>query len=180
MKTLKSLIFISSFLIPTALHAEQNNNKQVNSKQTSTKQSANQNSKTTQKKNTSKADQSLNNFNKAFGIKLVARNITTDNAGQSFVIFTYELENRSKKDIKSASWISGYTLNQQVIFTQELPLTFNPALKAQTVLKTDISIPLTKIPEHARQILLDPNAPIGVINAAQSLTFTKGAPINVK
>ncbi|WP_373767378.1 hypothetical protein [Glaesserella sp.] len=177
MKTLTSLVLISSLLAPAMVYAEPNT-KPASTKQANTKQA--QSNKTTQKKNTSKADQSLNNFNKAFGIKLVARNITKDNTGQTFATFTYELENRGKKEIKSAEWISAFTFHQQVLFTQELPLTFTPALKANTTIKTDISIPMAQIPQQVHQILLDTKAPIGVINAAKSLTFTKGSPITVK
>lgn len=137
-------------------------------------------SKPTTSQQSPNADQALKQFNRAFGIRFVERKIVNDEAGNPVFVAGYELENKSKQSIKAAHWIGSYTHNQQILFVQDLPLNFEPALKPKSKITIHINLPLDKVPEQARAVLTDPNAEIGVINGARRLEFSSKKVIEVK
>ncbi|KMK52533.1 hypothetical protein RO21_00500 [[Actinobacillus] muris] len=139
-----------------------------------------ENNKAVAAKKSTKSDQALKQFNKAFGIRLVGRSMTKDEAGNPVFVATYELENKSKQRIKAVHWIGGYSHNQQILFAQDFPLNFDPALKAKSKITVNINLPFDKIPEQARAVIADPNAEISVVNGAKRLEFSSKKVIEIK
>lgn len=131
-------------------------------------------------KKAAKKDKALEQFNQAFGIRLVERKMGNDEAGKPIFIATYELENKSKQTVRAVHWIGGYTHDQQILFAQDFPLNFDPALKAKSKITVDISVPLAQIPEQARAVIADPNAVISILSGAKRLEFGSKKVIEVK
>lgn len=188
MKLLKSvaLISLSSVLAFGTANAE---TKQTNQKQQS-KQAQKQNQKQAQKnqkqqnnKNAPKAltaEESLKAFNDAFGIRFIGHRVANGDSGKPNLQLKYEFTNKGKKEIRAVKFIGGFTYNNQIIYAQEIPLTFNTPLKATEKVVLDIVVPLEKVPEFSRPILLDSNAKIGTMNGAQALVFTDKTGILIK
>lgn len=192
MKLLKSvaLISLSSVLAFGTANAEtkQTNQKQQ-SKQTQ-KQSQKQNQKQAQKnqkqqnnKNAPKAltaEESLKAFNDSFGIRFVGHRVANNEEGKPNLLLRYDFTNKGTKEIRAVKFIGVFTYNGQDIYAQEIPLTFDTPFKAKESVSLNIAIPLEKIPEAARPILLDSNAKIGTKNLAQVLVFTDKTGIVLK
>lgn len=185
MKLLKSiaLISLSSVLaFGTAQAAEtKKNNQKTQTKQTqqkNTQKKQNQNNKSEAKAPT--AEESLKAFNKAFGIRFVGHKVANNAAGKPTLLLKYEFTNKGTKDIRAVKFIGGFTYNNQVIYAQEIPLTFNTPLKSKDQVVLDIAVPLEKVPENARPILLDSNAKLGTLNGAQALVFNDKTGIVIK
>lgn len=131
------------------------------------------------KQSVQKEDPNLKLFNQSFSIKLIHRSIVTIN-NQEQLLTKYEIENKSKNTIKAAHWISALHDGKQVIFTQDIPISFDKGLEPKSKLVIDVAIPLANIPEPARSIFLDPKTPIGSLSGAKSLTFSNGKKIVIK
>lgn len=187
MKLIKHVALLSlSLMFGLGTVQAETNGKPNNAKQTSQK-SANQHKKqekssqkTEKKSKKAVADKALNAFNNALKIKLVGRSIQTNEAGQPLFVASYEIENKSQQDIKSAHWIAAYTHNNEIILVQDLPVDFEPALKAKTKLTVNLPISFSQISPQAQQILLNPQNAIGVVNGAKGLVFSNGKKIEIK
>lgn len=190
MKLTKSLIlstFLSLWALNGAQAQTQNQPKQAKpqSKQTQTKAQKQQaQKKQAQKKQTQQvapktlnSEEALKQFNEAFNIRFVGRQF---NLNQRQLTLRYELTNKSKKDIHEVKFISAFTHNDQIIYAQEIPLTFHTPLKAQNAISLDISVPLEKIPTGAQPILANQQLQVGIINGAQLLTFTDKTALEIK
>lgn len=130
---------------------------------------------------TEQTEQNLKQFNENFGVTLTGRSIATTKDNTKIIVLKYELTNKSTdKDIKSVTWLSGYTFDGKVIATHNMPINFNPALKAKGKTNITINIPLQNIPEHARETFASPEAVIGLIIGAKKLEFTKGKEIIIE
>lgn len=159
---------------PQTKQAQTKQNQAKNQKQQAQKKQQNQKANAPQ---TLSSDEALKQFNASFGIRLVARQI---NQNQGQLLLRYELTNKSAKDIHEVQFISAFTHNNQIIYAQEIPLTFNTPLQAQNMISLDISVPLEKVPAQARTLLADSNTPIGLVNGAQLLTFTDKTKLEIK
>ncbi len=130
---------------------------------------------------TEQTEQNLKQFNENFGVTLTGRSIATTKENTKIIVLKYELTNKStNKDIKSVTWLSGYTFDGKVIATQDMPINFNPALKAKEKTTIAINIPLENIPAHAQEMFLSPEAVIGLVIGAKKLEFTKGKEIIIE
>lgn len=125
-------------------------------------------------------EKNLKQFNTSINIKLVSRSIAEDQSGKKIISVKYELTNKSSKDIKSVNWVSGYTFDNKVIALQDLPINFDPALKAKDKIAIEVEIPLEKLSAQAQQLFLSQEAVIGAVSGAKRLDFTKGKPIIVE
>lgn len=165
-KTLSLLVLSTLFSVSTYSQAD---TAKADPKQTQTAE---------QKK---QMEQNLKQFNENFGVTLTGRSIATTKDNTKIITLQYELANKSTdKDIKSVTWLSGYTFDGKVIATHNMPINFNPALKAKGKTNITINIPLQNIPEHAREIFASPEAVIGLIIGAKKLEFTKGKEIIIE
>lgn len=161
MKLLKSLavIGLSSLLAVTTAQAAEKNNAQ----QTTTK----------------KRDVALERFNQNVGLRLVQRGINIAENNQPQVVLTYVVQNKGKNKIKSVEWVSGYTLNNEVFYVHNIPLTFKPALDAGKQIDVTIAIPAAQLPENAQKIFSDRNAAVDAVNGAKNVVFSNGKRIVV-
>lgn len=137
-------------------------------------------SKAVATKSVEKEDKALKQFNQAFGIRLVGRKLVNNEAGKPVFVASYELENKGKQSIKAAHWIAAYIQNQTLLFAHDLPLNFDPALKAKSKITIDVNLPFDEIPAPAQAVIADSKAEISVINAAKKLEFSSKKVIEVK
>lgn len=180
---------------------QQQSKKQTNTKTTkqATKPAAKQtaNNKNTQKKSSTakkaagvaaaaaapavlSQDQALKLFNESFGIRLLGYKVDNNSAGKPHLFLKYELTNKGKKDIKAVQFIGAFTHNNQIVYAQEIPLTFNNLLKVKDKTTVDMAIPFENVPENARQLFLASNAQLGVVSGAKTLVFSDNTGIQLK
>lgn len=122
----------------------------------------------------------LKQFNDAFGIKMTKYQVEKDEAGKLSLHMTYELTNKGKKSVKAVKYIGAFLHNNQVLYAQEIPLTFNNHLKSQAHTSIDIRVPFENIPEAARPYFINQNVKLNVVNGAQILVFSDNTGIVVK
>ena len=185
MKLVKSLALISlSSLLAFGTANAETNQKQQQQKQTQKQQSQKQQQqKQQQKKQNNKAlsaEESLKLFNKSFGIRLLGHRVANGTNGKPNLTLKYEYTNKSDKAIGAVKYIGGFTHNNQIIYAQEIPLTFNTPLKAKEKVVLDIVVPFEKVPEAARPILTDNNIKLGTLNGAQALVFSDKTGVVIK
>lgn len=206
MKKLKSLAVISLASLFVFSHVQAAEPKKNAQKQTSQKQQTKQTSKkqTTQKSSkktstvkkaaagtaaaaattaaASKVNQEdpLKQFNEAFGITFMGYRVESDASGQSFLFLKYDLINKGNKPIKAVKFIGAFTHNNNIIYAQEIPLTFNQPLNAKDKNSIEMKIPFANVPEASRNIFLTANAPISAVNGAQALVFSDNTGIVIK
>lgn len=177
MKLLKSMAIISLASLFTLSNAYADNNQKQSKQQTKQTQKQTKQSK---KSTEPTPEQSLKMFNDSFGIRFVGHKVANDQTGKPQLLLKYEFTNKSNKGVRAVKFIGGFTYNQQMIYAQEVPLTFNTPLKAKEKVVLDIAVPFEKVPEKARPILLDSNAKIGTLNGAQALVFSDKTGILLK
>lgn len=129
----------------------------------------------------SKAKQDpLKQFNEAFGITFMGYRVESDASGQAFLFLKYDLINKGNKPIKAVKFIGAFTHNNNIIYAQEIPLTFNQPLNAKDKNSIEMKIPFANVPEASRNIFLTANAPISAVNGAQALVFSDNTGIVIK
>lgn len=153
--------------------------------QSASQQSQKQSQKQTQKQKKQKksqpvVDEALKQFNEAFAIRFIGWQFVKDNNGKEYIQLRYDLTNKSNKDVHAVQFIGGFTHKKQIIYAQEIPLTFNTPLKAQNNVVLDISVPSEKLPPKAVAIMSQEKPDVGVMNGAQILMFTDNTVIEVK
>lgn len=177
-----ALISLTSLLAVNNVQAQssQQTQQQPTSKKQQQQQQKQKQQQQKQKKNATTAeDQALAQFNQAFGIRFLGWQFAADNGGKNHIQLRYELQNKGKKDIRAVQFLGGFMHNDQIIYAQEIPLTFNTPLKAKDNIVLDISVPVEKLPQQALNIMSQPNAQVSVINGAQQLVFTDNSKIEV-
>lgn len=206
MKLLKSILtasLVSAFIWGNAQANTPKNNQKQSTKQTQAKQTKKQaakpkqQAKTAQKKATTakkaaaataaaaaapavlSQDEALKLFNQSFGIRLLGYKVDNNTEGKPHLYLKYELTNKGQKDVQGVKFIGAFTHNSQIIYAQEVPLTFNNPLKAQDKTVIDMAIPFENVPEIARPLMLDQNAQLGVVTGAQTLVFTDNTGIQI-
>lgn len=122
----------------------------------------------------------LKEFNEAFGIAFKGYHIANDESGQPFLFLKYDLINKGTKAIQAVKFIGAFSYNNDIIYAQEIPLTFNTPLKEKEHNSIEMKIPLSHVPEAARNLFQTPNAAITAINGAQTLVFSDKTGIVVK
>lgn len=122
----------------------------------------------------------LKQFNDAFGIRFTGHRVERDESGQAFLFLKYELTNKGSKQVKAVKFIGAFSHNDQIIYAQEIPLTFNKPLKAKEHNSIEMRVPFSNVPEASRNIFLTPNAQISALNGAQTLVFSDNTGILVK
>lgn len=180
MKSLKAIALMSligTFSLNTAQAQTQTQTTKPTANQQQAKQTQQQKKK---QKKAPVADEALKQFNDAFSIRFVGWQFVKDNAGKEYIQLRYDLTNKSQKDIQGVQFIGGFTHKEQIIYAQEVPLTFNTPLKAKTNVVLDISVPVEKLPTQAVKIMSQDKPQVGVMNGAQILIFTDNSVIEVK
>lgn len=204
-----SLIILSLFIVNTATADEKKPTKQANEqKQTVQKKATDKQStqkkatekKTTQKKNADKqktqkkatekqssipkTDEQINNenlklFNNTVSIRLVSGQIINNNAPALQLIYTIENKDK-KKSMSSITWVGAFAYNEQVFFSQEMPVKFNTPLEPHKKIDITITYPFEQISENAQMIFLNQQQKIQTVYGAKNITFTNGTKIDVK
>ena len=194
-----SLIILSLFIINTATADEKKSTKQVNEQKQTVQKKATE-KKTTQKKNTdkqktqkkttekqsslSKTDEQINSenlklFNNTVSIRLVSGQIINNNAPALQLIYTIENKDK-KKSMSSITWVGAFAYNEQVFFSQEMPVKFNTPLEPHKKIDITITYPFEQISENAQMIFLNQQQKIQIVYGAKNITFTNGTKIDVK
>lgn len=130
-------------------------------------------------------DKALKQFNDAFEIKMTQYKLETDKDGKAQLHLTYELTNKSQKSVKAVKFIGAFvhqnkaTNKQEIVYAQEIPLTFNTHLKGKDKTSIDILVPFESVPEAARPYFTS-NEKLGVVNGAQVLVFSDNTGIVIK
>ena len=137
-------------------------------------QSVQQSAKT---KNTQEA--ALSQFKKSVDIHFEERDIVVDENNQAYVLVKYSVENKSNKSIKSLYWIAAYLYDQQMIYSQDVPLNFAQPMAPKAKITVNLRIPFNQIPEQYRTLFTHLQEPIQVYSVARNVTFADGQQINV-
>lgn len=120
----------------------------------------------------------LQQFSDAFSLRFI--NATTENQqGKVILKFQYQVENRSPKAIKQVHWVTYYTYNDQVLLTQDLPLSFNN-FKPNSSLPIDFSIAWENLPQAMKETIADSSKQIVPQYQAKSIEFVDGSRIDVE
>ena len=102
---------------------------------------------------------------------------TKDN--HAYVLVKYSVENKSNKSIKSLYWIAAYLYDQQMIYSQDVPLNFAQPMAPKAKITVNLRIPFNQIPEQYRSLFTHLQEPIQVYSVARNVTFADGQQINV-
>ncbi|MDO4697500.1 MAG: hypothetical protein Q4A60_02305 [Pasteurellaceae bacterium] len=120
----------------------------------------------------------LQQFSDAFSLRFINA-MAEDQQGRIILKFKYQLENRSTKAIKSVHWATYYTYNNQILLTQDLPLSFNN-FQPNTRLPVDFSIAWDELPKIMQETIADSSKQIVPQYQAKSIEFIDGSRIEVK
>lgn len=202
--SLASLFAFSSAQADTKKTSSKPQTKQQQTKKQSAKPKQTQKKQTTQKKNSNvkkaavatgaaaatgaavSQDKALKQFNDAFGIKMTQYQLENDKDGKMQLHLTYELTNKGKKSVKAVKFIGAFvhqnqaSNKQEIVYAQEIPLTFNTPLKSKEHTSIDIRIPFDTLPEASRPYFTNANIKLGVVNGAQVLVFSDNTGIVLK
>lgn len=99
------------------------------------------------------------------------RETIIDANGQALSQFKYEITNKSDKPIKNIQWISVYTHNREVIYSQDMQLELDNPIQPAQVVSIHLQIPFAKIDEKYRPIFLNTQEPIKVYKTARVIEF---------
>lgn len=161
-----ALISLAALFVMGTVQAQNQNS-------TQTKQTQNQ-------KQQKRKTEPLKQFNDAMGIRFVGYQLIQGNDGKPAVMLRYELTNKSKKDVKEVQFIGAFYHNEQIVYAQEIPLTFNTPLKAKSDISLDISVSAERVPAQALALFSANRTDINAVNGAQLLIFTDKSRIEVK
>ena len=156
-------LVLSSFLVLSSANAAEPKAKPTQPVQQSTKT-----------KNTQEA--ALSQFKKSVDIHFEERDIVVDEDNQAYVLVKYSVENKSNK---SLYWIAAYLYDQQMIYSQDVPLNFSQPMAPKAKITVNLRIPFNQIPEQYRTLFTHLQEPIQVYSVARNVTFTDGQQINV-
>lgn len=108
----------------------------------------------------------------AISILVKSRETVVDANGQALAQFSYEIINNSKRPIASVQWISIYTHNREVIYSQDMQLELENLLQPNQVLPINLQIPFAKIDEKFRAVFLNTQEKIDVYKIARVIEFS--------
>lgn len=108
----------------------------------------------------------------AVSILVKNRETVVDANGQALAQFSYEIINNNKQPIASVQWISVYTHNREVIYSQDMQLELENLLQPNQVLPINLQIPFAKIDEKFRAVFLNTQEKIDVYKIARVIEFS--------
>lgn len=202
MKLIKPLTVLSlSALLSVSAYAETNKQKpatkpqktQTQKTKPTTKSSKNNSTKAPAKQlNSSKGastpkttapasniDSKLAEFSKNVSLHFKGIKLTQEN-NQTYATFDYVLKNTSKRSIKKVHWITHYIANNQVILTQDVPLSFEQMIKPNQSIPLTFSVAWENLPAIAQQTFATNNEKISAYFEAKSITFSNNRQIIVE
>lgn len=171
MKVIALVSFASIVVVGTALAAKQG----IKPKESESASSAPQATQTAQK-NTN--DTPLSLFQKHVNIHFEERKFIVNEDNQAYVLAKYSIENLGNKPIKSLYWIASYWHEQQMLYSQDIPLDFAKPLAAKSKATVNLRIPFNKIQDEYRTLFTN-SQDVSVYSVPRSVTFVDGQQINV-
>lgn len=107
----------------------------------------------------------------ALSISVEDREMAIDADGQALSQFKYILANKSTKPITNIQWISVYTHNRQVIYSQDMQLELENPLQPNQSVTLNLQIPFVKIEEKYRPIFMNKQEKIDVYKIDRVIQF---------
>lgn len=98
---------------------------------------------------------------------------------QQVLTFQYSLENKSNKAIKSLHWAIYYTYENQILFTQDMPLVFEDGLPGKKMISIEFSIPWQDLSPEVQTLVSNENQELSSQYQAKSIEFVDGYKIDV-
>lgn len=108
------------------------------------------------------------------GVKVVQQN------NQPYVTFSYVVKNKAKRSIKTVHWAANYVSGNQIILTQDVPITFEQPLKPNQSVPLNFSTAWENLPQLTQQALISNNGNISAYFQAKSITFSNNRKIVVE
>lgn len=160
LRNMLALLSFSALVAATPAHAARNSNDLLLGKQHTQQRS------------------DLERFSDAFSLRFINAS-TEEQQGKVFLTFKYQVENRSNKAIKRVHWATYYTYNNQILLTQDLPLSFEN-FQPNSQLPIDFSIAWDNLPQAMKETIADSSKSIVPQYQAKSIEFVDGTKIEVK
>ena len=105
-------------------------------------------------------------------INVKERETIIDASGQALSQFPYEVINKGSKPIKSIQWLSIYTHNREVIYSQDMQLELDSPLPPNQMIPINLQIPFGKIDEKFRPIFLNTKETIKIYKIARIIEYS--------
>ncbi|OOF71157.1 hypothetical protein [Rodentibacter caecimuris] len=121
----------------------------------------------------------IEQFNSSVKISVKSRTILQNDQKERAIAFVYEIQNLTDKPIVALHWASAYSVNDQILYAQNFPLTFEKPIPAKGTETVTGTVPASNILEQNRELALNPEAQVNTVIGAYQVTFADGSSIVV-